>query len=134
MNEENNNTNLDNKDNDELKKDPPAEDKTATNDGDNKAQPREEKKKSFESRPPRGGDSKSPVQRVPTFKRKSCRFCFHRDLKIDYKNVEILERFVTERGKILPRRITGTCSKHQRALSNAIKKARILALLPFVVK
>lgn len=65
------------------------------------------------------------------FKKKVCRFCVQK-LKIDYKDADTLRRFVTERGKILPRRITGTCSKHQRALAVAIKQARIIALLPFV--
>jgi small subunit ribosomal protein S18 len=64
-------------------------------------------------------------------KKKVCRFCTQK-LKIDYKDADTLRRFVTERGKILPRRITGTCAKHQRAVAEAIKKARILALLPFV--
>jgi small subunit ribosomal protein S18 len=65
------------------------------------------------------------------FKKKVCKFCTQK-LKIDYKDADTLRRFVTERGKILPRRITGTCAKHQRALALAIKRARILALLPFV--
>ncbi|MDR2865185.1 MAG: 30S ribosomal protein S18 [Spirochaetaceae bacterium] len=64
-------------------------------------------------------------------KKKVCRFCTQK-LKIDYKDADVLRRFVTERGKILPRRITGTCAKHQRAVAWAIKRARILALLPFV--
>ncbi|MDR0551270.1 MAG: 30S ribosomal protein S18 [Spirochaetaceae bacterium] len=64
-------------------------------------------------------------------KKKVCRFC-NQKLKIDYKDPDTLRRFITERGKILPRRITGTCAKHQRALAEAIKRARILALLPFV--
>lgn len=64
------------------------------------------------------------------FKKKVCKFCTQK-LKIDYKD-DGLRRFVTERGKILPRRITGTCAKHQRALALAIKRARIIALLPFV--
>ncbi|HNR89106.1 MAG TPA: 30S ribosomal protein S18 [Spirochaetota bacterium] len=68
------------------------------------------------------------------FKKKRCRFCFNKDIKIDYKNNELLERFITDRGKILPRRITGTCSKHQRELSTAIKRARIIALVPFIVQ
>jgi small subunit ribosomal protein S18 len=55
-------------------------------------------------------------------------------LKIDYKDADTLRRFITERGKILPRRITGTCAKHQRSLSLAIKRARIIALLPFVAE
>ena len=65
------------------------------------------------------------------FKKKVCRFCVQK-LKIDYKDSDTLRRFITERGKILPRRITGTCAKHQRALAVAIKQARIIALLPFV--
>jgi small subunit ribosomal protein S18 len=65
------------------------------------------------------------------FKKKVCKFCMQK-LKIDYKDSDTLRRFITERGKILPRRITGTCAKHQRALALAIKRARIIALLPFV--
>jgi small subunit ribosomal protein S18 len=65
------------------------------------------------------------------FKKKVCKFCTQK-LKIDYKDTDTLRRFITERGKILPRRITGTCAKHQRALAEAIKRARIIALLPFV--
>jgi small subunit ribosomal protein S18 len=64
-------------------------------------------------------------------KKKVCRFCTQK-LKIDYKDVDGLRRFITERGKILPRRITGTCAKHQRTLAEAVKRARIIALLPFV--
>jgi small subunit ribosomal protein S18 len=65
------------------------------------------------------------------FKKKVCKFCMQK-LKIDYKDSDTLRRFITERGKILPRRITGTCAKHQRVLALAIKRARIIALLPFV--
>ena len=65
------------------------------------------------------------------FKKKVCKFCTQK-LKIDYKDADTLRRFITERGKILPRRITGTCAKHQRALALAIKQARSIALLPFV--
>ena len=65
------------------------------------------------------------------YKRKVCRFCSQR-LKVNYKDPSSLRRFVTERGKILPRRITGTCAKHQRSLTTEIKRARVLALLPFV--
>jgi small subunit ribosomal protein S18 len=60
-----------------------------------------------------------------------CTFCVDKDTKIDYKNYEMLRRFITERGKIRPRRQTGTCAKHQRQLAQAIKRARHLALLPF---
>lgn len=76
-----------------------------------------------------GGDK---PQRMPRFKRKVCRFCFEKDAKIDYKVVDTLERFITDRGKILPRRVTGTCSKHQREIAQAIKRARIIAILPFM--
>ncbi len=65
------------------------------------------------------------------FRKKVCRFCANK-AKIDYKDADGLRRFTTERGKILPRRITGTCSKHQRELANAIKRARAICLLPFV--
>ncbi len=64
------------------------------------------------------------------FRRKVCRFCTQ-NLVADFKNPDLLRRFVTERGKILPRRITGTCAKHQRSLSVQIKRARALAFLPF---
>lgn len=67
------------------------------------------------------------------FKKKVCKFCTQK-LKVDYKDVDTLKRFVTERGKILPRRITGTCAKHQRVLAIAIKRARALAFLPYVAK
>lgn len=67
------------------------------------------------------------------FKRKICRFC-KGSVKINFKDSESLRRFTTERGKIIPRRITGTCAKHQRSLARAIKRARVLALLPFVEK
>jgi small subunit ribosomal protein S18 len=61
-----------------------------------------------------------------------CQFCTDRNAVIDYKQAEALRRFITESGKIRPRRQTGTCAKHQRALARAIKRARHLALLPFV--
>jgi small subunit ribosomal protein S18 len=67
------------------------------------------------------------------FKKKVCRFCTQK-LKADYKLPEVLRRFTTDRGKIVPRRMTGTCAKHQRVLTVEIKKARRLALLPFVEK
>ena len=65
-------------------------------------------------------------------KKRTCRFCESKDLYIDYKDEKRLQRFVTEQGKIIPKRITGTCAKHQRQLVQAIKRARHLALLPFV--
>ncbi len=64
-------------------------------------------------------------------RRKVCRFCADKDVKIDYKDIRLLTNFVTERGKITPSRITGTCASHQRLLTIAIKRARSVALLPF---
>jgi small subunit ribosomal protein S18 len=64
-----------------------------------------------------------------TPRKKFCRFCANKDLVIDYKNVNILKDFITDRGKIIARRITGTCAKHQRALTREIKRARQMALL-----
>lgn len=65
-------------------------------------------------------------------KRKFCRFCQRNVKDIDYKSVDILRKYVADRGKISPRRITGTCAFHQRKLSVAIKRARLMALLPYV--
>ena len=67
-------------------------------------------------------------------KKKVCRFCVERVDFIDYKKADMLQPFVQERGKILPRRMTGTCSKHQRWLGEAIKRARNIALLPFATE
>ncbi len=64
-------------------------------------------------------------------RRKVCRFCTDKELVIDYKDVNTLKNFVTERGKIIPKRIYGTCAKHQRQLTEAIKRARHLALMPY---
>ena len=62
---------------------------------------------------------------------KSCYFCSN-DKQIDYKDINTLERYLTDRGKIVPRRITGNCAKHQRVVTQAIKRARSIALLPYV--
>jgi small subunit ribosomal protein S18 len=75
----------------------------------------------------------SRPQRKFFHRRKFCRFCTDSDLKIEYKEPHTLKDYVTERGKIMPRRITGNCAKHQRELTVAIKRARTIALLPFVV-
>jgi small subunit ribosomal protein S18 len=74
-----------------------------------------------------GGDRK----KRPFLRRKVCRFCADKKLGIDYKNPRILRFFVTERGKIIPRRISGNCAKHQRQITVAVKRARNIALLPF---
>ena len=65
-------------------------------------------------------------------RKKVCVFCGKENNEIDYKDVEKLRRYITERGKILPKRITGTCAMHQREVTTAIKRARIVALLPYV--
>ncbi|ADM21982.1 MULTISPECIES: 30S ribosomal protein S18 [Mycoplasmatota] len=65
-------------------------------------------------------------------KKKPCHFCETQTVYIDYKNVEVLEKFVNPHGKIQPSRITGSCSKHQRQVSLAIKRARMIALMAFV--
>jgi small subunit ribosomal protein S18 len=65
-------------------------------------------------------------------RRKVCRFCADSSLKINYKDTGTLRYFITERGKIIPRRISGTCAKHQRELAREIKRSRTIALLPYV--
>jgi small subunit ribosomal protein S18 len=75
---------------------------------------------------------KPPMRKKRAFqRRKVCVFCADSAMKIDYKDVKTLNHFVTERGKILPRRISGNCAKHQRDLTTAIKRARNIALMPF---
>ena len=64
-------------------------------------------------------------------RRKVCRFCTDKGMNIDYKDVRTLRNYLTERGKIIPRRIYGNCAKHQRQLTEAIKRARQIALLPY---
>ena len=71
-----------------------------------------------------------PARRKPH--KKVCHFCVARVEEIDYKDVARLRKFISDRAKILPRRATGTCAKHQRALTTAIKRARQVALLPYV--
>jgi len=62
---------------------------------------------------------------------KVCRFCEHKEMRIDYKDERTLKRYTNERGKIIPRRMSGACARHQRALTRAIKCARHLAILPY---
>lgn len=65
---------------------------------------------------------------------KVCQFCTDKQLTIDYKKIDLLRRFITDDGKIRPRRQTGTCARHQRQIANAVKQARHIALLPFTGK
>ena len=83
------------------------------------------------------GDGKfdeSDSKRRIYLRKKICRFCHDKSLVIDYKNYDILRRFTTEGGKIIPRRITGNCAKHQRMIASAIKRARFISLLPYLKK
>lgn len=70
--------------------------------------------------------------RKRTFRKRVCAFCQNHELKIDYKNIDMMQKYTAESGKIEPRRLTGTCNKHQRVLSIEIKKARQMALIPYV--
>ena len=88
------------------------------------------------SKPEKGDRADAPMRRRPNRRRrKVCAFCVDKEHSvIDYKDTNKLKRYISERGKILPRRITGNCAKHQRALTVAIKRARHIALLPYTVE
>ena len=77
-------------------------------------------------------DQKTRRKRRVFHRRKVCRFCADASLDISYKDLKSLRYFITERGKIIPRRLSGCCAKHQRTLTHAIKRARTIALLPYV--
>ena len=82
-------------------------------------------------------DNKKRSNKDKAFRRprkKVCQFCADKSQEIDYKDVEKLKRFVSEKGKILPRRVTGTCALHQRKVTEAIKRARTVALLPYTAE
>ena len=76
-------------------------------------------------------DAKGKLDRKMT---KVCRFCEHKEMRIDYKDERTLKRYTNERGKIIPRRVSGACARHQRAITRAIKRARHLAILPYVAE
>ncbi len=78
------------------------------------------------------GEEQQPRRRRPQQRRKVCQFCLDKAEEIDYKDVAKLRRFITEKGKIISRRQTGTCAKHQRALATAIKRARYMGLIHYV--
>jgi small subunit ribosomal protein S18 len=82
----------------------------------------------------RGGDKKDAGKRYFFRRRKVCKFCADKIDYVDYKDVKLLSSFVPERGKVLPRRMFGTCAEHQRKLTVAIKRARNIALLPFAAE
>jgi small subunit ribosomal protein S18 len=77
----------------------------------------------------------APMKRRPIRRRKKvCAFCSSKNAVIDYKDAAMLRKYVSERGKILPRRISGNCAKHQRALTVAVKRARHVAIMPYVAE
>jgi small subunit ribosomal protein S18 len=75
-----------------------------------------------------GGDKRKSMGR-----RRSCKFCSDANIKIDYKDASLLKYFITDRGKLVPRRLSGNCAKHQRAIATAVNRARMIALMPFSV-
>ena len=80
----------------------------------------------------RGREQKPMRKRRVYHRRKVCRFCADTSILINYKDPKSLRYFITERGKIIPRRLSGCCAKHQRTLTHAIKRARTIAFLPYV--
>ncbi len=86
-------------------------------------------RKFIKDKEPRGG--KKERNKFASTRKKSCRFCADKTFKLDYKNPQQIGLYISERGKILPRRFTGACANHQRDISLAVKRARILAIIPF---
>ncbi len=80
-----------------------------------------------------GKDAKGGARKRGFARRKVCRFCADKNVGIDYKDPQTLKYFITDRGKIIPRRISGNCAKHQRKVGTAVKRARMIALMPFSV-
>ncbi len=91
--------------------------------------PPRQRERSPQRRGPANTDDKFPARR--RLRRKVCRFCADKGAGIDYKEQRMLEDFMSERGKIIPSRITGTCAWHQRKLTKAIKQARSIAIVPY---
>jgi small subunit ribosomal protein S18 len=85
----------------------------------------------------RGAEKEGDLDQDPTKKkmgrRKQCKFCSDEKIAIDYKDPSLLKYFITDRGKLVPRRLTGNCAKHQRAIAIAVGRARMIALMPFAV-
>src|SRR5665811_2197997 len=80
----------------------------------------------------RGGEGRDDKKR-PVGRRKQCKFCGDETIKIDYKDAGLLKYFITDRGKLVPRRISGNCAKHQREIAVAVNRARMIAMMPFAV-
>jgi small subunit ribosomal protein S18 len=92
-----------------------------------------EEDRGLRGKPPKGGkDGKVPRKRGFA-RRKVCRFCADKNVPIDYKDPQTLKYFITDRGKVIPRRISGNCARHQRKVAVAIKRSRMIALMPFTV-
>ena len=89
---------------------------------------------SMRSRQQRERAEKREKRERGPFRKKVCRFCAEKVTVIDYKDLARLQKFITERGKMIPARISGTCAPHQRALARSIKQARFVALLPYVTE
>ena len=85
-------------------------------------------------KPERKRPKRDPLKKKRIFRRRPCRFCIDKIKDIDYLDYQKFQKLITERGKIVPSRISGNCAKHQRQLARAIKKARVMALLPFVAE
>jgi small subunit ribosomal protein S18 len=81
----------------------------------------------------RDADLEQESGRRKPLRRRACKFCTDEKLVIDYKNAGLLKYFITDRGKLVPRRLTGNCAKHQRAIARAVARARMIALMPFAV-
>ena len=92
----------------------------------------DKKAKKFNNNRRNNDDDSMP--RVRRIKKKVCMYCADKNLVIDYKDADVLKKFISEKGKILPRRVTGLCAKHQREATLAVKRARQIALLPFTAE
>lgn len=91
-------------------------------------------KKQFDKNVDKGFDKKDKKFNFKPRKKKSCQFCAKDAIKVSYKDEKTLRKYISERGKILPRRVTGACSLHQRELVTAINRARHLGILPYVIE
>ena len=79
------------------------------------------------------GNGEDRDKKRPVGRRKLCKFCGDETIKIDYKDAGLLKYFITDRGKLVPRRISGNCAKHQREIATAVNRARMIAMMPFAV-
>ncbi len=80
------------------------------------------------------GTRKGPLRKKRVFRKRPCKFCMEKVTSIDYLDYSKFQKYITERGKIMPSRISGNCARHQRLMARAIRKARVAGLLPFVAE